>query len=98
MASNEGHIHWAGSSDETVNYLSQELRLTSAVSNVIQAEESPGEEADPIGTIRIKLDGSLLTGLALPTDGWEPIPGTAPVLEARVDGHYPIGYIRIRQQ
>lgn len=94
MASNEGHIHWAGSSDETVNYLGQELRLTSAVSNMISA----GEGGDPTGTIRIRLNGSSLTGLALPTDGWEPIPDTAPVLEARVDGHYPIGYIRIRQQ
>lgn len=91
MPSNEGHIHWAGSADETVNYLGQELRLTSETSNKTVAN------ADPIGTIRVRLDGSVITGLALPTDSWQAIPGTAPVLEARMDGYYPVGYIRIRQ-
>lgn len=92
MASNEGHIHWSGSSDETVNYLGQELQLTSEVSNAITAR------VDPIGTIRIRLSGSVEAGLALPSEGWGAIPGTLPTLEARADGHYPTGYIRIRQQ
>jgi len=91
MPSNEGHIHWSGSEDETVNYLDQELRLTSNVSNASTASE------DPIGTVRIKLDGSQGSGLALPSDGWEEIPGTLPTLEARMDGGYPMGYIRVRQ-
>lgn len=91
MASNEGHIHWGGSADSTVNYLGQELQLTAEVSNM---EIVP---VDPIGTIRIRLSGSLLTGLALPSNNWETVPGTAPALEARMDASYPIGYIRIRQ-
>lgn len=90
MPSNEGHIHWDGSADSTVNYLGQELRLTAQVSNATVVE------VDPIGTIRIGLDGSVLAGLALPSDGWATIPGTSPVLEARMEGHCPTGYIRIR--
>lgn len=91
MPSNEGHVHWDGTADSTVNYLGQELQLTAEVSNVVIVK------ADPVGTIRIRLSGSSLTGLALPTDGWQAIPGTSPVLEARQDGHYATGYIRIRQ-
>jgi hypothetical protein len=91
MPSNEGHIHWGGSSDETVNYLGQELQLTSEVSNMSVVG------SDPIGTVRIRLSGSVVTGLSLPSDGWQAVPGTSPVLEARMDGHYPVGYIRIRQ-
>lgn len=91
MASNEGHIHWSGLSDETVSYLNQELRLTSERSNMATVK------TDPIGTIRIRLDGHTGEGLALPCDGWQPIPGTSPIMEARADGHYPTGYVRIRQ-
>lgn len=90
MPSNEGHIHWGGSANETVNYLGQELQMTAEVSNANQSF------VDPIGTVRIRLNGFGGTGLALPTDGWETIPGTSPVLEARVDGHYPLGYVRVR--
>jgi len=96
MASNEGHVHWSGVADETINYLGQDLQLTSNVSNVKPVSVSPGD--DPIGTIRIRALGSVETGLALPSDGWELIPGTSPALEARVDANYAIGYIRIRQQ
>lgn len=91
MPSNEGHIHWDGSADSTVNYLSQELQLTAEVSNMTTTN------TDPIGTIRIRLSGFGGTGLALPTESWQSVPGTSPVLQARVDGHYPAGYIRIRQ-
>jgi len=99
MASNEGHVHWSGVADETIAYLDQELQLTSNVSNVNNvALLAVGTGDDPIGLIRIRAVGSVETGLALPTDGWEPIPGTSPVLEARVDANYAIGYIRIRQQ
>lgn len=92
MASNEGHIHWSGSPDETINYLGQDLQLTAEVSNKIIVKE------DPEGTVRIGLVGSGGKGLALPTEGWEAIPGTNPILEARQDGHCPSTYIRIRQQ
>jgi hypothetical protein len=91
VPSNEGHVHWDGTADSTVGFLGQELRLTAEVSNTAVVN------ADPVGTVRIRLDGTSPPGLALPSDSWEPIPGTAPVLEARVDGHYPTGYIRIRQ-
>jgi hypothetical protein len=91
MPSNEGHIHWDGSADSTVNYLGQELRLTSEISN------ATAMNADPDGTIRVKADGSVSLGLALPSDSWQPVPGTVPLLEARSDGHYPVGYIRVRQ-
>lgn len=91
MPSNEGHIHWDGSADSTINYLGQELQLTAEVSNMVTVK------TDPIGTVRIKLSGFGGTGLGLPSDGWESVPGTSPVLEARVDGNYAIGYIRIRQ-
>jgi hypothetical protein len=90
MASNEGHIHWSGLGDETVNFLEQELQLTSEVSNVTTVK------ADPVGAVRIRAQGSSQAGLALPTEGWEVIPGTNPVLEARADGNYMIGYIRLR--
>lgn len=92
MPSNEGHIHWPGSKDDTVAYLNQELQMTSEVSNLANAPLT-----DPIGTIRIRLAGSVQTGLALPTNDWQPIPDTSPILEARVDAYYPTGYIRIRQ-
>jgi hypothetical protein len=92
MPSDEGHIHWDGSADSTVNYLGQELQLTAERSNVANATM-----VDPPGTIRIRLSGFGGTGLALPTDGWETVPGTAPALEARMDGHYAVGYIRVRQ-
>lgn len=85
MPSNEGHIHWDGSMDSTVNHLGQELQLTS------------GDVSDPVGAVRIRLSGSQEAGLVLPSDGWEPIPGTDPVLQARHDGHYAVDYIRIRQ-
>jgi hypothetical protein len=96
MASNEGHIHWSGSADETVTYLDQELQMTSEVSN------AQIEPEDPIGTVRIRLNGSVETGLALPNSTasapvWSAVPDTLPILEVRVDGHYPVGYIRIRQ-
>lgn len=91
MPSDEGHIHWDGSADSTVNYLGQELRLTAQISNAVIVE------TDPTGTIRIKADGSVEDGLALPTDSWQPIPDAVPALEARSDSHYPIGYIRIRR-
>jgi hypothetical protein len=90
MPSDEGHIHWTGAADENVNFLGQELQLTSEVSNAVTVK------ADPIGTIRIRARESALTGLPLPTEGWEVVPGTDPVIEARMDGHYPIGYIRLR--
>lgn len=93
MPSNEGHIHWDGSADSTVNYLGQELQLLAEVGNKIGDVVA----ADPIGTIRIRLSGSAVTGLALPSDGWQPVPSTAPLLEARQDGHYPTSYIRVRQ-
>lgn len=90
MPSNEGHIHWDGSANSTVNYLGQELQLASEVSNKATVN------IDPIGTIRIRLSGSVLTGLPIPTDGWQAIPGTSPILEANAAGHYPVGYIRVR--
>lgn len=96
MASNEGHVHWSGVADETISYLDQDLQLTSNASNIKPLAVNTGD--DPIGTVRIRALGSVETGLALPSDGWEPIPGTVPVLEARVDANYAIGYIRIRQQ
>lgn len=90
MPSNEGHIHWAGLADDTVSFLDQELQMTSEVSNAEMVRD------DPIGTIRIRAARSVLTGLAIPTDGWEAIPGTDPILQARADGHYMIGFIRLR--
>lgn len=91
MPSNEGHVHWDGSADATVNYLTQELQLTAEVSNMATTN------VDPIGTIRIRLLGFVGTGLALPSDSWQAIPGTSPTLQARMDAIYPPGYIRIRQ-
>lgn len=85
MPSNEGHIHWDTSDDSTINYLSQELQITA------------NNEGDPIGSQRIRLNTHQGTGLYIPTDGWENIPGTSPTLQARSDGFYPVGYIRVRQ-
>jgi hypothetical protein len=91
MASDEGHIHWSGGNDETVNYLGQELRM--------QVNENPG---DPIGALHIHADGFVGEPLFLPNSNaqsptWTAVPGTAPTLEVRQDGHYPQSYIRIRQ-
>ncbi len=91
MPSNEGHIHWTRVADDTVNFLGQELEMTSEVSNVVSAK------SDPIGTIRIRLLGAQVTGLALPTQGWQVIPGTSPVLEARQEAYYMENFIRVRQ-
>lgn len=91
MPSNEGHIHWTGAADEFVNYLGQQLRITGEVSN---ADISL---TDLRGALRIRLLGAGPPGLLLPTQGWETIPSTSPALEARMDPHYPKGYIRIRQ-
>lgn len=93
MASNEGHIHWTGVASDTVTYLNQELQLTSERSNLATAVMN-----DPIGMARIRAVGFSGTGLALPTEGWQVIPGTSPILEARVDAFYPTGLVRIRQQ
>lgn len=84
MPSNEGHVHFEGVTS-TVAFLDQELSLAMNV------------EGDPIGAMRIKAVGFEGVGLYLPSEGWENIPGTSPVLQARVDGHYPLGYIRMRQ-
>jgi hypothetical protein len=53
--------------------------------------------ADPTGSLRIRETNFVGTGLLLPSDGWQTIPGTSPILEARVDAHYPTGLIRIRR-
>jgi hypothetical protein len=93
VPSEEGHIHWTGSADDTVTYLGQELQMTSELSNMATTAVA---KQDPIGSIRLRVNGSSLTGLRIPTDGWEDVPGSDPVLQARADGYYPIGYIRIR--
>jgi len=90
MTSDEGHIHWDGTADSTVTYLDQELQLTSEVTNL----DTP--KTDPIGTIRIRLNGHVGQGLALDSSEWEPIPGTSPVLEAVLDDYCMVGHIRIR--
>lgn len=91
MPSNEGHIHWTGLPDDVISFLDQDLQLTSEVSNAATVK------SDPIGAIRIRAAGSAQAGLFIPTEGWQDIPGTDPVLQARADGHYMIGFIRIRQ-
>ena len=91
MASDEGHIHFSGGPSETINYLGQELELTSERTNMASTAT-----VDPIGTIRIRLLGFANPGLMIPPESWQAIPGTAPVLQARADGHYPMGYIRVR--
>lgn len=91
MASNEGHIHWDGSPDSEITYLNQSLTILSEISNMSTVT------VDPRGTLRIKATGFGSQGLALPSSDWQPVPGTAPTLEVRMDGHYPKGYIRIRQ-
>lgn len=90
MPADECHIHWDGSPSSTINVLEQELLLTAEVSNIITVT------TDPIGTVKIRQQGFVGTPLSLPTNGWQAIPGTSPVLEARVDGNYAVGYIRIR--
>jgi hypothetical protein len=96
MASNEGHIHWTGTPNETVTFLNQEIQMTSERTNMSTTL------VDPVGTVRIKASGFANPGVALPNSSaseptWTTIPGTSPALEVRVDGHYPMGYIRIRQ-
>jgi len=96
MASNEGHIHWTGTAGETVTFLDQELLMTSEATNMATAT------TDPIGTVRIKASAFANPGVALPNSStsepvWMAIPGTSPTLEVRQDGHYPMGYIRVRQ-
>lgn len=90
MPSNEGHVHWGGSSNETVGYLDQVLLITVG-----------DDQGDPIGTIEIRADGFVGSGLFLPnsserTPVWDDVPGTSPLLQVRQDGHYPTSYIRIR--
>lgn len=91
MATEATHIHWDGTPLSVVNVLGQNLELTAEVSNAIIVR------TDPIGTVRIRANGSVLTGLATPTNGWEAIPGTSPVLEANATGFDAVGYIQIRE-
>lgn len=84
MPSNEAHLHFQGV-NETQNFLGQDLDLTT------------NNEGDPQGAIRIRAEGYQSPGLYLPSDGWESVPGTSPGLEARMDGHYAVDYIRVRQ-
>lgn len=90
MPSNETHIHRAAVGDEVIECVGQALLVSVST-----------DPSDPINTIQISADGFVGAPLVLPnsTEGvpsWDPIPGTAPVLEARQDGHYPPGYIRVR--
>lgn len=92
MASNEGHIHWTGAPVEEQAYLGQSLTVSAIP-----------ETGDPIGAIRIKATGYVGSGVFLPNSShdapvWSVVPGTAPVLEVRQDGHYRGNFIRIRQQ
>lgn len=85
MPSNEGHIHWNSIAVRIeVNYADQDLELIR------------GRTEDPQGSVRIRAAGDGTMGLHIPTEGWEAIPGTSPVLEARADAIDPIGYLRIR--
>lgn len=85
MPSNEGHIHWNGFLDVTdVNYAEQDLELVK------------GSGDDPQGLVRIRAAEEQTGGLAIPTMGWETIPGTSPTLEARADAVDQVGHIRIR--
>lgn len=90
MASDEGHIHWTGAPVEEQSYLGQSLNLSGIP-----------EEGDPIGGVRVKATGYIGVGLFLPNSTheepvWSPIPGTAPTLEVRQDGHYRGNFIRVR--
>ena len=91
MPSNEGHIHWAGAPSEDLTYLSQSLTIISEISNMVKTF------VDPEGALRLRATSFSGSGLLLPSEGWQSIPGTNPTLEARMDGYYPTGYIRIRQ-
>lgn len=92
MASNEGHIHWNTLSPITqVNYAEQDLELTAETSNMANVVKQ-----DPGGTVRIRAAGFGSQGLAIPTEGWQAIPGTSPTLQARADAADQVGYIRIR--
>lgn len=85
MPSNEGHIHWNSLAVQIeVNYAGQDLELIR------------GNPEDPEGSVRIRAVGSSTTGLHIPTEGWEAVPGTSPVLEARADSIDPLGYLRLR--
>lgn len=91
MASNEGHIHWSGGLFEQITYLGQEL--------LVELNTDPN---DPIGGLNIVAAGFVGEPLFLPNSTdldpvWTAVPGTTPVLEVRQDGHYQVGYIRIRQ-
>jgi hypothetical protein len=92
MAIEETHIHWGGEARSTVTVAGQELELTSEVSNLAATAR-----ADPIGTIRVRSNGSAVVGLAIPTDDWEDIPDTDPVLQANAGSCCAHGYIRIRE-
>lgn len=91
MAIEATHIHWDGTALSVVSILGQDVELTAEVSNAVIVR------TDPIGTVRIRANGSVLTGLATPTNGWEVIPGTSPVLEANATGFDAVGYIQIRE-
>lgn len=85
MPSDECHIHWNTFSAFTeINCIEQDLELTA------------GDSGDPLGTVRVRAAGETGPGLAIPTMGWEAVPGTSPALEARADALDPVGYIRVR--
>jgi hypothetical protein len=86
----ETHIVWSGSADEVVEVFGQQIRLRTGV-----------VPTDPVGTLYVGIEGSVLTPVTLPNStstspAWSTIPGTSPVIQARQDGHYPMDYIRVR--
>jgi hypothetical protein len=86
----ETHIVWAGTPDETVEVFGQQVRIRTGVN-----------PEDPIGTLYVGVEGSVLTPVTSPNSTaqepvWTAIPGTSPVIQFRQDGHYPMDYIRVR--
>lgn len=83
------HVHWSGVATDTIPYDGQDLTIGLVTGN-----------GDPLGTVFIRGSGSaerlLLPNSSASTPTWSAVPGTAPPLLARQDGHYPSTLILIR--
>lgn len=86
----EAYLQWTGAPSETFTVFGQDIQIRTGV-----------DANDPIGTLYLNVAGFVGSPVTMPNSTstsptWTTIPGTVPTVEARQDGHFPIGLIQVR--